>query len=87
MAFDFMKNFMMFDDDERFANLCDALEEAVRAADCKGENYSESEVMQALDYLGFSLFRDDWEEFKKMEFPRELGANETDLNKGRRLIH
>jgi hypothetical protein len=28
---------------------------------------SELEVMQALDYVGFNLFRDNWEEYKKMD--------------------
>ncbi len=87
MAFDFMKNLMMFDDDERFANLCEAIEEAIQSADSKGEKLSESEIMQALDYVGFSMFRDDWEEFKRMEFQRDLGSNTPELNKGRRLIH
>ena len=30
MTFDFMKDFMMFEDEERFASLCEQLEDVVR---------------------------------------------------------
>ena len=33
MSFDFMKEFMMFEDEERFAGLCEKIEEAIRDVD------------------------------------------------------
>jgi hypothetical protein len=87
MAFDFMKNFMMCDDEERFVKLCESIEDAIRDANEGGEKFSDSEIMQALDYVGFNLCRDDWEEFKKMEFPRELGSKDPGASKGGGLIH
>lgn len=87
MAFDFMKNFMMCDDEERFAKLCESIEDAIREANEGGEKFADSEIMQALDYVGFNLCRDDWEEFKKMEFPRELGSKDSGASKGGGLIH
>jgi hypothetical protein len=67
MSFDFMKDFMMFEDEERFANLCEQLEDVIREIDVGDGKISELEVMQALDYVGFNLFRDNWEEYKKMD--------------------
>ena len=51
MAFDFMKNFMMFEDDERFGRLCESIEEAIRDTDQDDEKVSDAEIMQALDHL------------------------------------
>lgn len=67
MSFDFMKDFMMFEDEERFAGLCEQIEEAIRDVDGGESKVSELEIMQALDYVGFNLFRDNWEEYKKMD--------------------
>ncbi len=67
MTFDFMKDFMMFEDEERFAGLCEQLEEAIRDVDGGEGKVSELEIMQALDFVGFNLFRDNWEEYKKMD--------------------
>jgi hypothetical protein len=67
MTFDFMKDFMMFEDEERFASLCEQLEDVIREIDGDEGKVSELEVMQALDYVGFNLFRDNWEEYKKMD--------------------
>ena len=67
MSFDFMKDFMMFEDEERFAGLCEQIEDAIREVDGGDGKVSELEIMQALDYVGFSLFRDNWEEYKKMD--------------------
>ena len=67
MTFDFMKDFMMFEDEERFAGLCGQLEDVIREIDGGEGKLSELEVMQALDYVGFNLFRDNWEEYKKMD--------------------
>jgi hypothetical protein len=35
--------------------------------------------MQAMDFVGFNLFRDNWEEFKKIESRREF--NGADVKK------
>ena len=67
MSFDFMKDFMMFEDEERFAGLCEQIEDAIREVDGENGKVSELEIMQALDYVGFNLFRDNWEEYKKMD--------------------
>ena len=79
MSFDFMKNPMMFDDEERFVKLCETIEDAIRETDDGEGKFSGLEVMQAMDFVGFNLFRDNWEEFKKMESHREL--NIGDVNK------
>ena len=67
MSFDFMKDFMMFEDEERFVGLCEQIEDAIREVDGGHGKVSELEIMQALDYVGFNLFRDNWEEYKKMD--------------------
>lgn len=77
MGFDFLKNMPHWEDDERFAQLCERIEDIIReTVKREGQNkISELELMQALDYVGFNLFRDSWDEFKKMEFGREFGRN------------
>ena len=70
MPFDFMKNPMMYDD-EKFVKLCESIEDAIRDADDGEGKYSDLEVMQAINFVGFNFFRDDWEEFKKMDSSRE----------------
>jgi hypothetical protein len=67
MTFDFMKDFMMFEDEEQFAGLCEQLEDVIRDVEGGEGKVSELEIMQALDYVGFNLFRDNWEEYKKMD--------------------
>ena len=67
MSFDFMKEFMMFEDEERFAGLCEQIEETIRDVEGGEGKVSELEIMQALDFVGFNLFRDNWEEYKKMD--------------------
>ena len=84
MAFDFMKNFMVFEDDNRFSRLCETMEDAIREADSDEDKLSDLEAMQALDFVGYSLFRDDWEEFKRMEFDRDIGCS---TEKGIKYIH
>lgn len=76
MSFDFMKNLMFWEDEERFVKLCDALEDAINEArnESGDKKISELEIMQALDHVGFSLFRASWEEFKNMDFNRDLGT-------------
>lgn len=75
MGFDFLKNLPHWEDDERFGLLCERIEEVIRETIERDgqEKVPELELMQALDYVGFNLFRDSWDEFKKMELGREFG--------------
>lgn len=85
MSFDFLKNSMIFDDEERFVRLCEAMEEAIRETDEDENKLSDFEVMQALDFVAFNLFRDNWEEFKQMELPRNLSFGDSIKSKERKL--
>jgi hypothetical protein len=88
MTFDFMKDFMMFEDEERFAILCEQLEDVIREMDGGEGKVSELEVMQALDYVGFNLFRDNWEEYKKMDMiNRDQSLSPNTSGKEKRYIH
>jgi hypothetical protein len=88
MTFDFMKDFMMFEDEERFASLCEQLEDVIREMDGGEGKVSELEVMQALDYVGFNLFRDNWEEYKKMDMiNRDQSLSPHTSDKEKRYIH
>ncbi len=88
MSFDFMKEFMMFEDEERFAGLCEQIEEAIRDIDAGENKVSELEIMQALDFVGFNLFRDNWEEYKKMDMMnRDQSHTATFKGKNKRFLH
>ena len=87
MPFDFTKKPMMFDDEEKFVKLCESIEDAIREADEGEGKYSDLEVMQAIDFVGFNFFRDDWEEFKKMELPRELSLREFNKSSSKKFIN
>ena len=88
MSFDFMKEFMMFEDEERFAGLCEQIEEAIRDVDAGENKVSELEIMQALDFVGFNLFRDNWEEYKKMDMMnRDQSQPTTFKGKNKRFMH
>jgi hypothetical protein len=88
MTFDFMKDFMMYEDEERFAILCEQLEDVIREMDGGEGKVSELEVMQALDYVGFNLFRDNWEEYKKMDMiNRDQSLSPHTSGKEKRYIH
>jgi hypothetical protein len=88
MTFDFMKDFMMFEDEERFVGLCEQLEEVIREVDGGEGKVSELEIMQALDYVGFNLFRDNWEEYKKMDMlNRDQALSTSSKNKEKRYLH
>ena len=83
-----MKDFMMFEDEERFAGLCEQLEDVIREIDGGEGKVSELEVMQALDYVGFNLFRDNWEEYKKMDMMnRDQSFSSTFKGKDKRFLH
>ena len=88
MSFDFMKDFMMFEDEERFAGLCEQIEDAIREVDGGNGKVSELEIMQALDYVGFNLFRDNWEEYKKMDMMNREHPYPTTLKgKDKKFLH
>ena len=74
MSSDFMGSQTGFEDEERFVRLCETIEDAIREMDADEDRFSDFEIMQAMDFVGFNLFRDNWEEFKKMEMPRDLSA-------------
>jgi len=88
MSFDFFKNFMNLGDEERFAKICENIEEAIREVETEmgEEKISDLELMQALDFVGFNLFRDNWEEYKKMDLNRDMSSL-AQPDKDRHLIH
>ena len=86
MPFDFMKDPMM-NDDERFAKLCESIEDCIREVD-KGEgSYSDLEIMQAINFVGFNFFRDDWEEFKKLDSSKDGSFEMIKKHSGKNLIN
>ena len=78
MSFDFLKHILHWEDEERFAQICEQFEEVIREAqEASGDNkIQDLEIMQALDFVGFNLFRDNWDEFKKMDLGRDLGYSQ-----------
>ena len=50
-------------------------------------NFSDFEIIQALDFIGFNLFRDSWEEFKKLEMNRDLSKMQLGKSKFRKLLN
>ena len=89
MSFDFLKHMVHWDDEDRFARICEGIEEALHEVEVEaGESkISELELMQALDFVGFNLFRDNWEEFKKMEMNRDLGGINISNSKDKNYLH
>ena len=90
MAYDYMKNFITFEsfeDEERFGRLFQALGDTIREVEEMEGDFSDGEIIQALDLIGFNLFRDSWEEFKKLELNRDLSLMEFGRNKKRKLIN
>ena len=74
MTSDFMGSRTGFEDEERFVSLCETIEDAIREMGTDEDRFSDFEIMQAMDFVGFNLFRDNWEEFKKMETARDLST-------------
>ncbi|MEE8207164.1 MAG: hypothetical protein V3T82_09455 [Nitrospinaceae bacterium] len=89
MSFDFMKNILHWEDEERFARLCENIEDIIQEAQTEaGENkISDLELMQALDFVGFNLFRDSWEEFTKMDLHRDFTSSNGTSPKDKNLLH
>ena len=70
----------MLEDEERFSRLCNAFEEVIRDFADADSKITDSEIMQALDIVGFNLFRDSWEEFKKVEIRRDFSLTDIKSN-------
>ena len=87
MPFDFMNKAMIFDDDTRFVKLCESIEDAIRDADDGEGKYSDLEVMQAINFVGFNFFRDDWEEFKKIDSSKDGSFEMLKKEDGENLIN
>jgi len=87
MPFDFMNKAMMFDDESRFVKLCESIEDAIREADDGEGKYSDLEVMQAINFVGFNFFRDDWEEFKKKGSSPESGFEKMKKPDSKKFIN
>ena len=87
MAFDFTKKPMMFDDEEKFVKLCESIEDAIREADEGEGKYSDLEIMQAINFVGFNFFRDDWEEFKKIDSSKESTFDISKKTEGKDLVN
>jgi hypothetical protein len=86
MPFDFMKGSIM-NDDERFAKLCESIEDCIREVN-EGEGiYSDLEIMQAINFVGFNFFRDDWEEFKKSDSSKDGSFEMMKKESGENLIN
>jgi hypothetical protein len=86
MPFNFMKNSMM-SDDERFTKLCESIEDSIREVDDGEGKYSDLEVMQAINFVAFNFFRDDWEEFKKIDSSRESSFEISRKIDGKNLVN
>ena len=87
MGYDFLKNFLMLEDEERFGRLCEAFEEVVRDFVGSEGKVNDAEIMQALDMVGFNLFRDSWEEFKKVDMQRDFSLMEFNRNRPKKFLH
>ena len=87
MSFDFTRKPIIFNEEDIFIKLCESIEDAIREADDGEGKYSDLEVMQAIDFVGFNLFRDDWDEFKKIESSRDLSLNESNKLINKKIIN
>ena len=86
MAFDFMKDSMM-SDDKKFVKLCESIEDCIREVDGGEGRYSDLEIMQAINFVAFNFFRDDWEEFKKMDSSRESDFEGLEKTGSKKIVN
>ena len=86
MSFDFMEN-SLIDDDARFMNLCQLIEDAIKTVDARDSKYTDLEVMQAIDFVGFNFFRHDWVEFKKIDSSEDIGFGSYKKPDGKKFIN
>ena len=87
MSFDYLNKKLFFDDEEKFIRLCESIEDVIRENDKGDGRYSDLEIMQAIDYVAFNFFRDDWEEFQKNKSPRELNSRDNFNLNGKKFIN
>ena len=87
MPFNFMKGSMMSDDDVRFVKLCESIEDSIREVDDGEGKYSDLEIMQAINFVGFNFFRDDWEEFKKIDSSKDPSFEIPRKTDGKDLVN
>ena len=86
MSFDFMEN-SLIDDDARFMNLCQTIEDAIKTIDGGESTYTDLEVMQAIDFVGFNFFRHDWVEFKKIDSSEDIRLGGHKKPDGKKFIN
>ena len=86
MSLDFMEN-SLIDDDARFMNLCQTIEDAIKTIDGGESTYTDLEVMQAIDFVGFNFFRHDWVEFKKIDSTEDVGFGGNKKPDGKKFIN
>jgi len=77
----------MMNDDARFAKLCESIEDCIREVDNGEGRYSDLEIMQAINFVGFNFFRDDWEEFKKLDSSKDGSFEMIKKQSGENLIN
>ena len=86
MPCDFIENSLV-DDDARFMNLCQIIEDAIKTVDEGASTYTDLEVMQAIDFVGFNFFRHDWVEFKKIDSSEDIGFGGHKKPDGKKFIN
>ena len=86
MPFDYMRDPMM-SDDTKFVKLCESIEDCIRDVDGGEGRYSDLEIMQAINFVGFNFFRDEWEEFKKKDSSRDGSFEMIKKDVGKNLIN
>ena len=86
MAFDFMKDSMK-SEDTKFVQLCESIEDCIREVDGGEGRYSDLEIMQAINFVGFNFFRDDWEEFKKIDSSNDSSFDIPRKVDGKNLVN
>ena len=82
-----MNDSILSDDDTRFVKLCESIEDFIREVDNGEGKYSDLEIMQALNFVGFNFFRDDWEEFKKIDSSKDSSFDISRKVDGKNLVN
>jgi len=87
MPINIMNDSILSDDDTRFVKLCESIEDCIREVDNGEGKYSDLEIMQALNFVGFNFFRDDWEEFKKIDSSKDSSFDISRKVDGKNLVN
>ena len=87
MPINIMNDSILSDDDTRFVKLCESIEDCIREVDNGEGKYSDLEIMQALNFVGFNFFRDDWEEFKKIDSSKASSFDISRKVDGKNLVN